>query len=76
MLFRSALISNNSGKPVVVVAVSDTARTNGIKAGSLVKIASTTLGGGGGGKDDFAQGGGVESAKIPEAIAAIAKALN
>ena len=71
-----ALISNNSGKPVVVVAVSDTARTNGIKAGSLVKIASTTLGGGGGGKDDFAQGGGVESAKIPEAIAAIAKALN
>ena len=71
-----ALISNNSGKPVVVVAVSDSARSNGAKAGALVKIASTTLGGGGGGKDDFAQGGGVDVSKTSEALTAIEKALS
>ena len=55
-----ALISVWQDKPILVVAVSDTARENGIKAGALVKIGSTVLGGGGGGKDDFAQGGGTE----------------
>jgi alanyl-tRNA synthetase len=71
-----ALISNNGGKPVVVVAVSEFAQKNGIKAGALVKIASTTLGGGGGGKDDFAQGGGVDISKTKDALSAIEKALN
>jgi alanyl-tRNA synthetase len=42
-----------------------------LKAGNLVRIAATVLGGGGGGKDDFAQGGGTDVAKIPEAITAI-----
>ncbi|MEN9679728.1 MAG: hypothetical protein RLZ57_857, partial [Actinomycetota bacterium] len=70
-----ALISSNSGKPVVVVAVSEFAQKNGIKAGALVKIASTTLGGGGGGKDDFAQGGGVDISKTKDALSAIEKAL-
>ena len=70
-----ALISLNDGKPVLVVAVSDQGRSAGIKAGALVKIGSVVLGGGGGGKDDFAQGGGTQSSKVNEALAAIATAI-
>ncbi len=70
-----ALISANDGKPVLVVATSEGARSSGVKAGALVKIGSTVLGGGGGGKDDFAQGGGTDAAKSLEALTAIANAL-
>jgi alanyl-tRNA synthetase len=66
-----ALVSVNENRPVLVVAVDDSARTRGIKAGALVKVASTVLGGGGGGKDDFAQGGGSDISKIQEALSAI-----
>ena len=47
-----------------------------MKAGSLVKLASSIMGGGGGGKDDFAQGGGSDRTKISEAMSAIKNALN
>ena len=70
-----ALISVNDGKPVLVVVASDAARAQGVKAGALVKIASSVLGGGGGGKDDFAQGGGTDITAVNEALAAICAAL-
>jgi alanyl-tRNA synthetase len=70
-----ALISSNDGKPVLVVATSEVARSTGVKAGALVKIGSTILGGGGGGKDDFAQGGGIDSSKSQDALTAISNAL-
>jgi alanyl-tRNA synthetase len=70
-----ALISANDGKPVLVVATSEEARTSGVKAGALVKIGSTVLSGGGGGKDDFAQGGGTDASKSLEALTAISNAL-
>jgi alanyl-tRNA synthetase len=70
-----ALISATGGRPVLVAATSDAARASGIKAGELVKIGSTVLGGGGGGKDDFAQGGGTDSAQSRDALAAIAAKL-
>ena len=70
-----ALISINHGKPVLIVAVSDAARAQGIKAGALVKVGSTVLGGGGGGKDGFAQGGGVDASKAAAALNAITAAL-
>jgi alanyl-tRNA synthetase len=70
-----ALLSNNDGKPVLVVAVSDQSRAAGVKAGALVKLGSTVLGGGGGGKDDFAQGGGIDATKSLDAIAAISQSL-
>ena len=70
-----ALISSNEGKPVLVVATSEQARSSGVKAGALVKIGSTVLGGGGGGKDDFAQGGGTDASKSLEALTAISNAL-
>ena len=62
-------------KPAILVAVGDTARANGVKAGELVKLASSILGGGGGGKDDMAQGGGTDVAQLPVALDAIAKAI-
>jgi alanyl-tRNA synthetase len=71
-----ALISSTSGRPVLVAAASDGARTAGVKAGELVKIGSTVLGGGGGGKDDFAQGGGTDSSAAGAAIGAIVAKLN
>ena len=70
-----ALASVSSGKPLVVVTTSEVARSKGIKAGALVKLASGVLGGGGGGKDDFAQGGGVNASEIPNALLAIEKAI-
>ncbi|CAB4934285.1 unannotated protein [freshwater metagenome] len=70
-----ALISVNDSKPVLVVAASDAARAQGVKAGALVKIGSTILGGGGGGKDDFAQGGGTDITKLNQALTAITSSL-
>jgi alanyl-tRNA synthetase len=70
-----ALISVNDSKPILVVAASDAARAQGVKAGALVKIGSAVLGGGGGGKDDFAQGGGTDISKANEALMAITSAL-
>ena len=69
------LISISAGRAVLVVAVSSSAISERVKAGELVKIASLILGGGGGGKDDFAQGGGAELEKIPEAIKELKAAL-
>jgi alanyl-tRNA synthetase len=63
-------------KPVVAVATTDAARAAGLKAGDLVRTASQILGGGGGGKPDYAQGGGSDSTKRPDAILAIREALN
>lgn len=70
-----ALISSVDSKPVLIVAVSEKAREQGLKAGALVKIGSTILGGGGGGKDDVAQGGGVDASKSAMALAAIEESI-
>lgn len=69
------LFSTSQGRVTFVVAVSSDAQKSGVKAGALVKIGSTILGGGGGGKDDFAQGGGIDSMKIPQAISELKATL-
>jgi alanyl-tRNA synthetase len=71
-----ALVSVVEGKAVLVAAVSDGAKSAGVKAGALVKIGSTILGGGGGGKDDFAQGGGTNLEQISVALSAITDAIS
>ena len=71
-----ALVSVFEGKAVLVAAVSDGAKSAGVKAGALVKIGSTILGGGGGGKDDFAQGGGTNLDQISVALSAITDAIS
>jgi alanyl-tRNA synthetase len=70
------LISVVDAKPILVVAASDEAKAQGVKAGALVKIGSTILGGGGGGKDDFAQGGGTDVSKIAEALLVIEQTIS
>ncbi len=71
-----ALSALEGERVVLVITIDEKSRDMGIKAGELVKIASTVLGGGGGGKDDFAQGGGPNIAKLNEAIAAISDRLS
>jgi len=71
----AVITSASAGKPVVAIATTEAARSQQVKAGELVRIASSVLGGGGGGKDDFAQGGGSDASKIEEAILAVIKAL-
>jgi alanyl-tRNA synthetase len=63
-------------KIALIVATSSKARELGISSGNLVKVASGILGGGGGGKDNIAQGGGPDTFKLKDAIAAIEKELN
>jgi len=69
------VIGSASGKPSVVVAVNEAARSAGTSANTLVRAASEVLGGKGGGKDDVAQGGGADASKADDALAAIRRAL-
>ena len=70
-----ALTSVVDEKVVLVVATDDESRRSGVKAGALAKIASQVLGGGGGGKDDFAQGGGIKTDAIAEALKVMTDSL-
>ncbi len=63
-----AIIGSTDGKPALVVAVNDEARTRGISANALVKVAAELLGGRGGGKDDVAQGGGADVSLVDGAL--------
>ncbi|WP_370892831.1 alanine--tRNA ligase [Janibacter sp. GXQ6167] len=70
-----ALTGDGGGKPVVVVATNEAARSAGVKAGALVRVAAQTLGGGGGGKDDIAQGGGSKPDQVQAALEALKQAI-
>jgi alanyl-tRNA synthetase len=63
-----AVIGSSGGKPAVVVAVNDDARSRGFSANALVKTAAVALGGSGGGKDDVAQGGGADLSRADQAL--------
>ncbi|HEX5771225.1 MAG TPA: alanine--tRNA ligase [Nocardioidaceae bacterium] len=62
------IIGSTNDKPAVVVAVNDEARSWGVSANALVKVAATALGGSGGGKDDVAQGGGADVTNADQAL--------
>jgi len=70
-----AVAGISAGRAMVVVATNEGARSAGVKAGALAKIAASVLGGGGGGRDDVAQGGGTDAAALPAAFTAIEEAL-
>ncbi|GAB2819495.1 alanine--tRNA ligase [Alpinimonas psychrophila] len=59
------------GKPSVIVATTELARSASVKAGALAKAAATVLGGGGGGRDDMAQGGGNHPDQMATALTGI-----
>jgi alanyl-tRNA synthetase len=63
------------GKPSVIVATTESARQQGVKAGHLAKLAAGVLGGGGGGRDDLAQGGGTLVDQLPAALESITASL-
>ncbi|GAB3631565.1 alanine--tRNA ligase [Microbacterium shaanxiense] len=64
-----------AGRPIVVVATNDAARSAGAKAGALAKRAAGVLGGGGGGRDDVAQGGGTDASALDAALEAVTQEL-
>ena len=66
---------STSPKPSVIVATTAQAREKGYSAGTLVSLASATLGGRGGGSDDLAQGGGTDVSAAPQALEAVANGL-
>ena len=66
-----ALAGVAAGRPVVIVATNESARSAGLRAGALAKVAAGVLGGGGGGRDDVAQGGGTDAGAIAAALAAV-----
>jgi alanyl-tRNA synthetase len=75
---RSCVVSLASvidGKPSIIVLTTSAARDEGLKAGALVKVAAGILGGGGGGRDDMAQAGGSDVTRLPDALAAVARAI-
>ena len=70
-----AVVGSANGKPAVVVAVNETARSWGLTARSLIGGAAAALGGSGGGRDDVAQGGGTDPSAIDDALRQIEEAV-
>jgi len=60
--------SETDGKVPLVVALTSDLVKKGLKAGDVVKQAAALVGGSGGGKPDYAQAGGKDAAKLPEAL--------
>ena len=58
--------------PIVAALTSDLVK-RGLKAGDVVKQVAAVVGGSGGGKPDFAQAGGKDPAKLPDAISKAAE---
>jgi len=64
-----AIFYGTDGKNArIMVMAGKTAVEKGVNANEMVREASAIIGGGGGGKPNFAQGGGTQIEKLPEAI--------
>jgi alanyl-tRNA synthetase len=70
------VIGTRGDGTVSLVAAVSKDLTPRVKAGELVKKLSALVGGGGGGRPDFAQAGGREPEKLPQALAAVAAAVH
>jgi alanyl-tRNA synthetase len=68
-----ALLGSKTGK--LVAAVGQSGLSKGVKAGSIIKAAAKVLGGGGGGRPQLAQGGGPDTERLDEALAAGREAI-
>jgi len=62
--------ARGDGKVSLVAAVSEDVRAR-LGAGRLLKEVALLVGGSGGGRDDFAQAGGKQPERLPEALAAV-----
>jgi alanyl-tRNA synthetase len=57
------------GKATLYVALTPDLVKKGLKAGEIIKPLAEAVGGRGGGKPDYAQAGGKEPSRLPEALA-------
>ncbi len=64
------LAARHEEKTVLLAAITPAAVARGVKAGDLIKETAPIVGGKGGGRPDMAQGGGPDTSKIPDAVAA------
>ncbi len=69
------VIGSRDGEKVSLVAAVTRDLTGRVPAGRLVQALAPLVGGGGGGRPDFAQAGGKEPEKLPEALAAVPEAV-
>ena len=69
------VIGAADGKVSVVAATNEAARARGLSANDLVRTVGPLVGGKGGGKDDVAQGGGTDTSRLDEALAAVRAAV-
>lgn len=69
------LATEANDKANLLVAVSDSAIKQGVKAGNIIKAIAPKVQGGGGGRPDMAQAGGKSPAGIPDALAEAVKVL-
>ncbi len=69
------VIGARSDGNVSLVAAVTKDLTGRVRAGDLVKRLSPIVGGGGGGRPDFAQAGGKDPDKLPDALAAVREAV-
>jgi len=59
----------------IMIMTGSAALKRGVNANEIVEEASAIIGGGGGGKPNFAQGGGTQIEKLPEAIEKVKEVL-
>jgi alanyl-tRNA synthetase len=71
----AVLVGVKDGKVAVVAATNDLARDRGVRANDLLAAVMPLVGGRGGGKDDVAQGGGSDTSRVDEALAAAGAAV-
>ncbi|MHB1460802.1 MAG: alanine--tRNA ligase [Armatimonadota bacterium] len=69
------LASDNDGKALFAVKLSESAIKGKLHAGNLIRNLAKMTGGGGGGRADFAQAGGKDASKLPDALATVPAAL-
>ncbi len=70
-----AILAGSANNAVALCASVSSAHISKIQAGKLIQTAAPIVGGKGGGKPDSARGGGKDTAKIPEALAAAKKLI-
>ena len=66
--------TRSEGKVSLIAAVTDDLKAR-VPAGKLLKALAGRIGGSGGGRDDFAQAGGKEPERLPQALADVAGAV-
>jgi alanyl-tRNA synthetase len=73
----SVVVLGSAGENRVdlIVTVSPSLVSRGVRAGEIVRLAASEVGGGGGGRDTMARAGGRDPSKLPEALEAARQAI-